>query len=98
MFTEANNVFSIFEQELTKIMAEQGGSASRVAVDPHEAILSDLVSDAKNVVAHGTIRVIISLAMSDASGDDDISKDARLVKDMTKVEETRLNGARARLS
>ena len=97
---EANNVFfcTIFEQELTVIMAQLEAAASGVAVDPHEVILADLVSHAMDVVADDTTRFKITLAKPDALGDDDTPKVVRMVRDRTKIEETRLNGARARLA
>jgi hypothetical protein len=50
------------------------------------------------VVAYKTVGFNIALAKSDALGDDDTSKVGSLVSDMTKFEETRLKGVRARLA
>ncbi len=78
-------------------MAQQGASDSGHAVDPQEGMLLELASDARSVVAEAKARFDAAMAKSDALDDSDVTKAAGIIKDKAKVEETRLNGARARL-
>ena len=79
-------------------MAHQGASGSGLAVDPQEGLLMDLASDARSAVAEAKARFDAATAKADALDDADVSKVANVVKDKAKVEEARLNGARAMLS
>ncbi len=79
-------------------MAHQGASGSGQAVDPQEVLLSDLASEARSVVAEATARFEAALAKSDALDDADVTKVAGIIRDRAKVQEARLNGARARLA
>jgi len=79
-------------------LAQQGASGSRLEVDPHEGLLLELASDARSVIAESKARFDVPMAKSDALDDADVSKLSGIVKDMAKVEEARLNGARARLA
>jgi len=76
-------------------MAQQGASALWLAVDPHEGLLLELASDARSVVTEAKARFDAPMAKSDALDDSDVTKAART---QPKVEEARLNGARARLA
>jgi hypothetical protein len=67
-------------------------------VDLQEVMLLDMASDARSVVAEATARFEAALAKSDALDDADVTKVAGIIRDMAKVEEARLNGARARLA
>ena len=69
-----------------------------VAVDPQEVLLASLVMDARNAVAYVKARFDAAQTKSDTLDDADASKGARLIRDKTKEEETRPNGARARLA
>ena len=79
-------------------MAQQGASGSGAAVDPHEGLLLELASDARSVVAEAKDRFDVAMAKSDTLDDANVSKVACIVMDRAKVEEIRLNGARARLA
>jgi 3-methyladenine DNA glycosylase Tag len=67
-------------------------------VDPQEGLLLELASDARSVIAEAKARFDAAMAKSDALDDSDVTKAAGIVRDQAKVEETRLNGARARLA
>ena len=80
-------------------MAQQGASGSRTAVDQQEGLLLELDGmDARSVVAEAKARFDASMAKSDALDDSDVTKAAGIVRGKAKMEETRLNGARARLA
>ena len=57
-----------------------------------------MASDARSVVAKAKARFDATMAKSDAYDDADVSKVSGIIRDMAKVEEARLNGARARLA
>jgi hypothetical protein len=61
-------------------------------------MILDLASDARSVVAEAKARFDASMAKFDALDDYDVTKAAGIVMDKAKVEETRLNGACARLA
>ncbi len=67
-------------------------------MDPHEGLLFDLASDARSVVAEAKARFDATMVKSDAMDDADVSKVSRIIRDMAKVEEARLNGASAWLA
>ena len=77
-------------------MALQGASSSRPAGDPHEGLFLYLASDARSVVAEAKARFDVAMVKSDAMDDANVSKVPKIVRDRAKVEEARLNGARAR--
>ena len=79
-------------------MAQHEASGSGPAVDPYEGLLLELASDARSVVAEAKARFDAAMAKSDALDDSDVTKAAGIVRDKAKAEETRLNGARARLA
>jgi len=79
-------------------MAQQGASGSGPVADPQEGLLLELASDARSVVAEAKARFDAAMAKSDALDDSDVTKAAGIVRDKAKAEETRLNGARARLA
>jgi len=79
-------------------MAHQGAGGYGLAVDPHEGLLMDIASDARSAVAEVKARFDAATAKADALDDADASKGASITKDKAKVEEARLNGARAKLA
>ncbi len=79
-------------------MAQQGASAAGPSPDPQEGLLLELASDARSAVAEAKARFDAAMAKADAMNDANDTKAAGITRDMTKVEEARLNGARARLA
>ena len=67
-------------------------------MDPQKGLLLDLASDARSVVAKAKARFDAAMAKSDALDDADVSKVTVMISDKAKVDEARLNGARAMLA
>ncbi len=73
-------------------MAYQGANSFGPAVDPKDGLLSELASDARSAVAKAKARFDAVMATLE---DADVSKGAALTRDKAKLEDARLNGARA---
>jgi hypothetical protein len=79
-------------------MVHQGADSYGPAVDPQEGLRLELASDARSAVAKVQTRFDMAMAKPNTLDDVDVSKGTILTRDMAKVEEAGMNGARAELA